>query len=255
MFRAPQWHGATQTHFPLRPRKSAWHCDITSVIRHTVCPQTTEAIISHDTASHPAHQRKSAWHCDITDVVSPPGLPTKQSYRTIPPIIPLTSDTPRLHQHVSRSPVARRHANALSTKAAQIRMALQHHEHNFATRSARALLKRDQSKISPAFRALDTRDLRRGLRGINPERGNHLHFAPSTRTIAAEACARPIQNAISPAFRALNMRARSPQRVARDRAKTQSHLHFAPSTRTISAESCARPGKNAISPGFNSWLF
>ena len=77
MFRAPQRHGATQTHFPPRPRKSAWRCD-------------------------------------ITNVISPHGLPThyKQSYRTIPPIIPLTSDTPRLHQHVSRSPVARRHSNA-----------------------------------------------------------------------------------------------------------------------------------------------
>ena len=98
MFRAPQWHGATQTHLPPRPRKSAWHCDVTNVIRHTVCQ--------------------------------------KQSYHTIPPIIPLTSDAPRLHQHVSRSPVARRHANALSTKAAQIRMALRHHEPNIATRSA-----------------------------------------------------------------------------------------------------------------------
>ena len=32
MFRAPQWHGATQTHFPPRPRKSKWRCDITNVI-------------------------------------------------------------------------------------------------------------------------------------------------------------------------------------------------------------------------------
>ena len=65
MFRALQWHGATQTRFPSRPHKSAWHCD-------------------------------------ITDVISPHGLPThqKQSYRAIPPIMPLTSDKPRLlHQH------------------------------------------------------------------------------------------------------------------------------------------------------------
>ena len=27
-----QWHGATQTHFPPRPRKSAWRCDIANVI-------------------------------------------------------------------------------------------------------------------------------------------------------------------------------------------------------------------------------
>ena len=35
-------------------------------------------------------------------------------------MIPLTGDTPRLRQHVLRSPVARRHVNALPTKAAQI---------------------------------------------------------------------------------------------------------------------------------------
>ena len=32
MFCAPQWHVATQTHFPPRPRKSQWHCNITNVI-------------------------------------------------------------------------------------------------------------------------------------------------------------------------------------------------------------------------------
>ena len=62
---------------------------------------------------------------------------------------------PRLHQHVSRSPVARRHANALSTKAAQIRMALRHHERNFATRSAHTsnhITRYRQSSRSPATR-------------------------------------------------------------------------------------------------------
>ena len=85
MFRAPQWHGATQTHFP------------------------------------PTRPRKSAWCCDITNVISPHVLPThcKQSYHAIPPVSPLTSDTPRLHRHV--------------------RMALRHHERNFATRSAHTL--------------------------------------------------------------------------------------------------------------------
>ena len=52
---------------------------------------------------------------------------------------PLTSDTLRLRQHVSRSPVARRHANALPTKAAQIPMALPHHERTLATRSVHTL--------------------------------------------------------------------------------------------------------------------
>ena len=55
------------------------------------------------------------------------------------PITPLTSDTPRLRQHVSRSPVARRHVNALLTKAAQIPMALRHHERTLATRSVHTL--------------------------------------------------------------------------------------------------------------------
>ena len=104
MFRAPQWHGATQTHFPPRPRKSQWQCD-------------------------------------ITNVVSPHGLSKhyKQTYRVIPPIIPLTSGTPRLHQYVSCSPVARRHANTLPTKAAQIPMAVRHHERSFATWSVQTL--------------------------------------------------------------------------------------------------------------------
>ena len=123
-------------------------------------------MISHDTANHPAHQRHTAFkHVSRSPVArrhanalptktsqirmalrhrersSPHGLPThyKQSiYRTIPPIIPLTSDTPRLHQHVSRSPAPRRRANARPTKAAQIRT-VRHHERNFATQSARAL--------------------------------------------------------------------------------------------------------------------
>ena len=32
MFRADQRHGATQTHFPPRPRNSQWHCNIRNVI-------------------------------------------------------------------------------------------------------------------------------------------------------------------------------------------------------------------------------
>ena len=57
----------------------------------------------------------------------------------IPRIIPLTSHTPRLRQHVLRSPVARRRANSLSTKAAQIPKAVRHHERGVATRSAQTL--------------------------------------------------------------------------------------------------------------------
>ena len=56
-----------------------------------------------------------------------------------PQNIPLTSDTPRLRQPVSRPAVARRHTNTLPTQAAQIPMALQHHERLVATRSAHTL--------------------------------------------------------------------------------------------------------------------
>ena len=102
VFRAPQWHGATQTHFPPRQRKSAWHCDITDVIRHTVCPHARSNPITRyrqssrppatrrvytsvfrapqwhgATQTHfPPRPRKSAWHCGIADVISPHGLPT-----------------------------------------------------------------------------------------------------------------------------------------------------------------------------------
>ena len=95
-FRAPQRNGATQTHLPPRPRKSAGHCDITDDGDNFAArsAHTLEAILSHDAG------------------------------------IPLISDTPRLHQRVSCSPMARSHGNAFSTKAAQIRMVLRHHERN-----------------------------------------------------------------------------------------------------------------------------
>ena len=69
-----------------------------------------------------------------------------------------------------------------------------------------------QIALSPAFRSLDTHDLRRGL-----------HAARTNRTIAC----------ISRA-----PHARSPQRVARGPDKSHSRLHFAHSTHTISAVCC-----------------
>ena len=70
-------------------------------------------------------------------------------------LLSLTSRMPRLHRHLSRhasrSPVARRQSNALPTKAAQIRMALRHHERNFATRS-KHITRYHQSSRSPAIR-------------------------------------------------------------------------------------------------------
>ena len=157
----------------------------------------------------------------------------------------------------------------------------------------------DTPRLSPAFRALDAHDLRRGLRGRPPNRTlacishtrharspqrvartpgeshSRLHFAHSTRTISAEGCAGTRRIALSPAFRALDTHdlrrglrghpanrtlacisrtrhARSPQRVARAPGKSHSRLHFAHSTRTISAEGCARTGQIALSPAFRA---
>ena len=179
------------------------------------------------------------------------------------------------------------------------------------TISAEGCAHSQQIALSPAFRALDTHDLRRGLRaqpanrtlaGISrtrharsPQRvartagksHSRLHFAHSTRMISAEGCARSRQIALSPAFRALDTHdlrrglraqpandlrrgsraqpanrtlacisrtrhARSPQRVARTAGKSHSRLHFAHSTRMISAEGCAHSRRIALSPAFRT---
>ena len=203
-----------------------------------------------------------------------------------------------------------------------------HFAHSTRTISAESRAVISQIALSPAFRALDTHDLRRGLRGNftnralacisrtrharSPQRvartpgtsHSRLHFAHSTRTISAAGCARSRQIALSPAFRALDTHdlrrglraqpanrtlaciacisrtrharfdlrrgsrahrtnralacisrtrhARSPQRVARGPDKSHSRLHFAHSTRTISAEGCARTGQIALSPAFRA---
>ena len=79
---------------------------------------------------------------------------------------------------------------------------------------------------SPAFRALDTHDLRR-----------RLHFETQKRNFTCIPRTR---------------HARSPQRVALRNQKTQFHLHSAHSTRTISAEGCTSKSKTAISPAFRA---
>ena len=162
MFRAPQWHSATHTHFPPRSCKSAWHGDITDVLsRHRVSQTESKRITCYHKSSRspatrrvytpmfrapqwhgatqrhfPPRPRKSAWHGDITDVLSRHRVPRTQSKRiTCYHKSSRSPATRRVYTHtrVSRSPVARRHANTLSTKAAQIRLARRHHERNFAT--------------------------------------------------------------------------------------------------------------------------
>ena len=98
--------------------------------------------------------------------------------------------------------------------------------HSTRTISAEGCADTRRIALSPAFRALDTHDLRRGLRG-----------QPANRTLACISRTR---------------HARSPHRVARTPGKSHSRLHFAHSTRTISAEGCARAGQIALSPAFRA---
>ena len=101
-----------------------------------------------------------------------------------------------------------------------------HSAHSTRTISAEGCTSKSKNAISPAFRALDTHDLRRGL-----------HFEIRNRNFTCIPRTR---------------HARSPQKVALRNPKTQFHLHSAHSTRTISAEGCTSKSKNAISPAFRA---
>ena len=85
-----------------------------------------------------------------------------------------------------------------------------HFAHSARTISAEGCAGQNQIALLPAFRASDTRDLRRGLLRTG-----------TNRTLT---CISRIRHA------------RSPQRVAPDKTKSHSRLHFAHPTRTISAE-------------------
>ena len=167
-----------------------------------------------------------------------------------------------------------------------------HFAHSTRMISAEGCAHSRQIALSPAFRALDTHDLRRRLRAQpanrtlacisrarharSPQRvaraagksHSRLHFAHSTRMISAEGCAHSRHIALDthdlrrglraqPANRTLacisrTRHARSPQRVARGPDKSHSRLHFAHSTRTISAEGCAHTRQIALSPAFRA---
>ena len=160
--------------------------------RHNVC-HTLQAIISHAAANHPAHQRHAAFTPACSETSSKSEAPSLQNERFFRDFLQ------KVKRQVSKTSVS----SETSSKS-----------------EARPI----QNVLSPAFRALDKHDLRRGLRAPNPKCNLTCMSRPR--------------------------HARSPQRVARDKSKTQSHLLFAPSTRTISAEGCAGHGKNAISPAF-----
>ena len=130
--------------------------------------------------------------------------------------------------------------------------------------------------LSPAFRALDAHDLRRGLRAHpanrtlacisrtrharSPQRvartpgKSHSRLISRTRHVRSP---QRVARAPDKANRTLacisrTRHARSPQRVARAAGESHSRLHFAHSTRTISAEGCARSRRIALSPAFRA---
>ena len=149
-----------------------------------------------------------------------------------------------------------------------------HFARSTRTISAEGCARTGQIALSPAFRSLDTHDLRRGLRTDRTNRAlacisrtrrarspqrvarawdkshSRLHFAHSTRTISAEGCAGKGQIALSPAFRALDTH--DLRRGLRAHRTNRTRLHFARSTRTISAESCAGIDQIALSPAFRA---
>ena len=154
--------------------------------------------------------------------------------------------------------------------APRTKVALQSHQFSSSSSpdTPRTKVVLQSRQCSPAFRALDAHDLRRGLRGHRTNRTlacisrarharspqrvarapdkshSRLHFAHSTRTISAEGCAGTGQIALSPAFRALDTRdlRRGLGAHGTNHDKSHSRLHFAHSTCTISAEGCARMG-------------
>ena len=197
----------SSSHSPLRVLKLCYAVASSQLPAPQIAPRTKVVLQSHQfsASSSPATPR--------TAVVL-------QSHQCSSPSSP---DTPRPQVVLptrqfssSRSPAAPRTTVALPRR-------------QFSASSSPATLRTRvayQIALSPAFRALDTHDLRRGLRA---DRTN--------RTLVC--ISRP-------------RRARSPQRVARAAAKSPSRLHFAHSTRTISAEGCAGSRQIALSPAFRA---
>ena len=198
MFRAPQWHGATQTHFPPRPRKSAWHCDITNVIRHTVCPHTRSNHITLEANT----SESSSTNCPLLKGSFPTSWPLlspapKSFFKSS------SEKRPKLTLTCISRP---RHARSSQRVAPD--QAKTHSHLHFApsthTISAEWLRRTGPKRtLACTSRPRHARSPQR----VAPDRAkthSRLHFAPSTRTMSAEGCAGPGQNALSPALRALD---------------------------------------------------
>ena len=271
---------------------------------------TLEAILSHDTANHPAHQRHTAFTPACFALPSGGKLfpvyyiwttkaTSESSSKTVSYETSSKSEAPSLQNerfaNSLQNPCFVRDVLQIKCDAPSLqnerfvqdflhKRSAKSSKRAFRTRLPPKKVRRQVSKTSASYKTSsksaapslhNERSPQRAASCAKSKTRSHLHFVPSTRAISAEDCAGQIKNAISPALRAFDAHdlrrglrrtrqkrnltcisrprhTRSPQRVAPDRARTQSHLHFAPSTRTISAEGCAGHGRNAISPAFRA---
>ena len=162
-----------------------------------------------------------------------------------PPSVPLTSDTPRLHQRVLHCPVARRHANTLPTKAAQLPMALQHHERNLATRSAHTQASRTKRspKVTLAFRMrLPPKVTLRGCKtSVSYETSqSHASSLPNERFVR-DFLQKSHVKSPKQAFRT-----RLPQKVTRQVSKTS--VSYEASSKTHMSKSAKRASRTRLPP-------
>ena len=116
-----------------------------------------------------------------------------------------------------------------------------HFARSTRTISAEGCARTRRIALSPAFRALDARDLRRGLRA-DPA---HLALSPAFRALDTHDLRRGLRADRTNRTLACisgTRHARSPQRVARGPDKSHSRLHFAHSTRARSPQRVATFG-------------
>ena len=275
---------------------ACWLCHLNNGSQRAGLPTSTMMVACVLAFHLDNGSQQAGFHCQCSSPSSPLKLyyPLASSHLPAPQLLRVLLS----HYHIASSPLPAPQLLCVLELRTKSHSPL-HFAPSTRTISAEGCAGSRQIALSPAFRALDTHDLRRGLRGQpanrtlacvsrtrharSPQRvargpdtsHSRLHFAHSTRAISAEGCAGSRQIALSPAFRALDTHdlrrglrgqpanrtlacisrtrhAQSPQRVARGPDKSHSRLHFAHSTRTISAEGCARTGQIALSPAFRA---
>ena len=225
MFRAPQRHGATQTHFPPRPRKSAWHCDITNVIRHTVCPHTRSNHITRyrQSSRSPATRRvftelaesflpkiyKTCAFCPFKFQVLQATLLSVRSIRKNAKTNWSTFHTRHPQKRGSKPPKTRASSETFAKTQKQPPKTSVSCETLAKTQkqtSQNERFVRDKSnKGNLPKRAFPTRHSQQQKSVITASQCHSAHFRHSTQTISAEGCPSTLGNAVSPRFRASDM--------------------------------------------------